>query len=198
MLLAVFLDTETSGLDPFAHDVFEIAMKIVDLQTGKRLGTFSSIISHDERTFNKADANSLRVNGFTYDLLQEGKPMQWIKEKVLRFFQTFQIKRGKAVFICQNPSFDRSFFYQIIELKLHEKLKLPYHWLDLASMFFGANAKESKLPWGLGLSKDHIATFLDLPKEKSPHRAEQGVDHLLLCYQKLIGFPANILPSQNG
>ena len=102
-MLAVFLDTETSGLDPFAHDVFEIAMKIIDLQTGKRLGTFSSIISHDESIFNKADANSLRVNGFTYDLLQEGKPMQRIKEEVLRFFSDFSNQKRQGCFYLPKP-----------------------------------------------------------------------------------------------
>ena len=77
---------------------------------------------------------------------------------------------------------------QIINLKSQEKLKLPYHWLDLASMFFGVNAIKDELPWGSGLSKDNIARYLNLPEENSPHRAEQGVDHLILCYDKLIGF----------
>ena len=38
-------------------------------------------------------------------------------------------------------------------------------------------------------SKDSIAEYYGIEKEKKPHRAQNGVDHLLLCYETIIGFP---------
>ena len=93
----------------------------------------------------------------------------------------------------QNPSFDRAFFAQIIDPDLQEKLLWPYHWLDLASMYWAkALTKEkteaNKMPWVTGLSKDKIATVYKLPAEGKPHRAMNGVDHLILCYEVIVGF----------
>ena len=47
---------------------------------------------------------------------------------------------------------------------------------------------EIGLPEELLLSKDRIAQNNSLPKEERPHRAMQGVDHLLLCYRHVVGF----------
>ena len=112
----------------------------------------------------------------------------------MKLFDKHDIKRGEAVFICQNPSFDRIFFSQLIDVDTQEKLLWPYHWLDLASMYWAeairkAKGGEEKYPWMTGCSKDKIATALELPKEVKPHRAMNGVNHLLLCYESVVGFP---------
>ena len=123
-----------------------------------------------------------------------GRPESEIAKEVLTLLTKWKIKRDSAVFICQNPSFDRVFFSQIIDSDTQELLRWPYHWLDLASMFWAITmdkAKKNKgpLPWEAGFSKDLIAAHYKLPKEASPHRAMNGVDHLLLCYQAVVGFP---------
>ena len=46
---------------------------------------------------------------------------------------------------------------------------------------------KNKYPFA-GFSKDKIAKSLNLPEEKKPHKAMRGVDHLLLCYEKTVGF----------
>ena len=48
---------------------------------------------------------------------------------------------------------------------------------------------ESPPPWQTGFSKDLIAEIYHLPKEAKPHRAMNGVSHLLLCYEAVVGFP---------
>ena len=45
-------------------------------------------------------------------------------------------------------------------------------------------------PWNTGVSKDKIAKAYFLTEEGKPHRATQGVDHLLLCYKAVVGFPS--------
>ncbi len=97
-------------------------------------------------------------------------------------------------FAGQNPSFDRTFFSQLIDSDIQESYLWPYHWLDLASMFWSksmqkATKSKKDFPWELGFSKDLIAFHFDLPKEKTPHRAMNGVDHLITCYGAVVGFP---------
>jgi DNA polymerase-3 subunit epsilon/oligoribonuclease len=107
--------------------------------------------------------------------------------------QRNKVHRKTAVFICQNPSFDRIFFSQLISPEIQEKFNWPYYWLDFASMYWAeairvGKQKEEKLPWNTGFSKDKIASEYNLPPETNPHRAMNGVDHLLLCYKHVIGF----------
>jgi DNA polymerase-3 subunit epsilon/oligoribonuclease len=42
-------------------------------------------------------------------------------------------------------------------------------------------------PEELNLSKNEIARIHNLPPEVNPHRAMNGVDHLILCYQAVLG-----------
>jgi DNA polymerase-3 subunit epsilon/oligoribonuclease len=48
---------------------------------------------------------------------------------------------------------------------------------------------KSPFPWETGFSKDLIAQQYKLPHEANPHRAMNGVEHLFLCYQAVVGFP---------
>jgi DNA polymerase-3 subunit epsilon/oligoribonuclease len=189
---AVFLDSETNGLDPYKHRIIEIAFKIVNLANGDILFEYHSIVKQPESVWDKSDPKSLQINGHTKELNEQGTEEIKIKEMILNQFNHFQIERKKAIFICQNPSFDRSFFSQIVDPCIQEERKFPYHWLDLASMFFAFKMQEgqkehSKLPWNLGLSKDEIAASYGLEKEKKPHMAMQGVEHLIQCFEKVIG-----------
>ncbi len=193
-MLGIFLDSETNGLNFRKHRVIEIAYQIIDVLTGDLKDSFDSVISISEEDWKKSDLDSLRINGFTWDKVQNGAPLATVSEQILQSFTKNKIKRGEAVYICQNPSFDRVFFSQIIDPDLQEKLLWPYHWLDLASMHWVEAMRKGalgtgKYPWQTGYSKDKIALAYDLPPEEQPHRAMNGVNHLLLCYKAVVGFP---------
>jgi oligoribonuclease len=185
---AVFLDTETNGLNPFKHRALEIAFKIVDVETGKVEETYEAVIFQTKESWALSDPDSLQVNGFTYEQVAQGKKGDVVATEITNLLQKNQIQRGKAVFICQNPSFDRTFFSQLIDPDIQEKLKWPYYWLDFASMYWAKSLHSGQRPWKTGFSKDRIASTYHLPAEEMPHRAMQGVDHLILCYQNVIGF----------
>lgn len=189
----IFLDTETNGLNPFVHRVLEIAFKIVDLCSGEVLDQYAATIRQPLEEWKRSDPSSLQVNGFTYEMVEQGIPAFQAAAEVTNLLQKNQINRGTAVFICQNPSFDRVFFSQLIDPDIQESFKWPYYWLDMASMYWAEAMREgrhipSKLPWKTGFSKDKIAATYHLPPEAHPHRAMNGVDHLLLCYRHVIGF----------
>lgn len=190
-MLGIFLDIETNGLDPFLHIPLELAFTIVNLKTGERLADYEAVLHSEENEWQGFDSNSLLVNGFTKSDLASGKAKEEIRRDIRELFLKHEIRRGRAFFICQNPSFDRPFFGKFISPYEQEKLFWPYHWFDLASMFWVlmlAKKQESE-EWGLQVSKDAIAVSLGLEKEAWPHRAMNGVNHLLACYTRLVGFP---------
>jgi oligoribonuclease len=193
-MLGIFLDTETNGLDPYVHRALEIAIKLLDLHTGEEKASFQTVISQDLAVWEKSDLDSLKVNSFTWEKTSKGKPEKITREEIISLFNQHEIKRNKAVFICQNPSFDRAFFSQIIPTETQEMLKWPYHWLDLASMYWAtcmnkAKKEKTAFPWEIGFSKDKIAANFSLPMEEKPHRAMNGVNHLIICYEAVVGFP---------
>lgn len=193
-MLGVFLDTETNGLNFQIHRILELALKIVDLQTGENKAEYQTIIAPSKQAWESSDPESLRVNGFSWEEVSSGKTPRIVSQQIIDLFHQWGIRRKKAVFICQNPSFDRVFFSQLIDSNTQEMMSWPYHWLDLASMYWALSlekAKEQKarLPWETGFSKDLIAQQYQLPQESKPHRAMNGVNHLVLCYQAVVGFP---------
>lgn len=193
-MLGIFLDTETSGLNSQVHHILELAYRIVDLQTGEIKESYQAIVSQPIEAWKKGDPESLRINGFSWEEVSQGTPPKQIAQEVISCFTKWGIRRKEAVFICQNPSFDRIFFSQLIDSDQQEVRKWPYHWLDLASMYWAismekATRSQGKFPWETGFSKDMIASHYKLPVEAKPHRAMNGVDHLLLCYKAVVGFP---------
>lgn len=192
-MLGIFLDTETNGLNPQKHRILEIAFQIVDVFTGDVKESFQSLISLTTDEWKKSDPESLKVNGFQWEETTKGSSPEAAGKKIQEIFTKNGIKRGNAVFICQNPSFDRVFFSQLIDTDFQEKLLWPYHWLDLASMYWAEAMRKGKsgrgnYPWETGYSKDKIAVTYQLPREAQPHRAMNGVKHLLLCYEHVVGF----------
>lgn len=192
-MLGIFLDTETSGLNPQKHCILEIAFKIIDLLSGEMTFSYEAIIAQSRLQWEKSDPQSLAVNHFTWEEISSGIPPEEVGGAIVTIFAQNHVKKGQAVFICQNPSFDRSFFSQLVDPDLQEALDWPYHWLDFASMYWALHIDKEPHPWQTGVSKDKISEAYDLPPEKKPHRAMNGVNHLLQCYEAVVGFPNKII-----
>ncbi|OGN64673.1 MAG: DNA polymerase III subunit epsilon [Chlamydiae bacterium RIFCSPHIGHO2_12_FULL_49_9] len=193
-MIGVFLDTETNGLNSQVHKILEIAFQVIDLSTGEVKDSYQTVVHQPLNVWERSDRESLRINGFSWEEVSKGKPADLAASEIIACFTKWDILRKKAVFICQNPSFDRIFFSQLIDSDTQEGYKWPYHWLDLASMYWAlamnqAKQKRGPLPWETGFSKDLIAASYKLPTEAKPHRAMNGVSHLVLCYEAVVGFP---------
>lgn len=198
IVLGIFLDTETNGLNPRKHKVLELAYKILNVNSGELKEAFQATLALTTDEWSKSDPASLEVNGFKWEEVSLGRKTSEVSQEIIDNFKRLDIKRGSAVFICQNPSFDRAFFSQLIDADLQESLQWPYHWLDLASMYWAESIRLGKtvperFPWNTGFSKDKIAAVHLLPSEEKPHRAMNGVKHLLLCYEAVVGFPSRSL-----
>lgn len=175
-MLGVFLDIETNGIDPFRHGPLEVALQIIDLFTGSVEDRYESIVRQPKEVWEKSDPVSLQINGFTEDQLSSGKEVDQVAMELTHLFQQNRIQQGGAVFICQNPSFDRPFFSQFINADFQKKLNWPYHWLDLASMYWAlaiqnGRKSNSPLPPFLGLQgflRIRLLTFMVYPRNPLP------------------------------
>ncbi|MCH9611556.1 MAG: hypothetical protein S4CHLAM102_00260 [Chlamydiia bacterium] len=190
-MYGIFLDTETNGLDATRHNVLEIAFRVINLSSCEHIASYNSLVCHPPEEWEKSSSQSLKVNGITFDEIQQGAPPLLVQRQIIDLFTAHNINRSTSSFICQNPSFDRQFFGKLIPSELFEAHLFPYHWLDLASMFWAKIQLENP---ELGqdnctLSKDYIAKQLKIPPEKHPHRAMQGVDSLIDCYFALFNLP---------
>lgn len=190
-MLGVFLDIETSGLDPFLHDPLELAFVIVDLLTGTEVDKYETLLQVTDEEWSRADPESCFVHGIPREKLSSlGKTKLQVKEDLKKIFIKHSINNARAFFVCQNPSFDRPFFSKILSPAEQGRMKLPYHWLDLASMYWAKKLvfEQTKQEFFLEITKNSIARALSLPEESRPHRAMNGVSHLIMCYTHLIGF----------
>ena len=187
----IFLDTETTGLNPEMHRTLEIAFKVVDSWTGKSVISYEAIVSQNEAVWAEADPLSLAFTGFAWEDILKGKTEMAVASEITYYLNKLSLRENGGVFICQNPSFDRAFFNQMINPDMQEHYGWPYHWLDLASMYWAIHLmqdREAALHFKESdLSKDEIAKHFGLEPEHSPHRAMNGVNHLMSCYEALFG-----------
>lgn len=190
-MLAIFLDIETTGLDPQVHRTIDLAFRIVDFNSYKIIESYQNVVKLKYKEWLNHDPVSLEINGYTWDIVSEGIDPNLVAEEIIEIFTKHKIIRGNSVFICQNPAFDRVFWTQLIPIPKQEELEWPYHWLDLASMYWAllleqCNKENKAFPSNMTLSKNEIAERFGIPPESSPHRAMNGVDHLMACYEAVL------------
>lgn len=190
-MLGIFLDLETTGLDPSRHSPIDLAFKVVNLDSGEVKTSFQSLIKQPKEVWNLADPMSIEINGYSFEEVSVGEDPKVLAEEIVSLMNELGVVRRKAVFICQNPAFDRAFFTQIISVYRQEELNWPYHWLDLASMYWTRlydhfESERIQVPDLINLSKNAIAAYYGIATEGKPHRAINGVNHLIECYRTVL------------
>lgn len=189
----IFIDIETTGLDPTRHRTLEVACQLIDLTNGQQRGAYHRVVKQPIEVWERSDRVSLSVNGFQWEDLAVGLEESEVADEIIALFKQLQVARGKAFFIAQNPTFDRAYFSQLVPVYRQEQLNFPYHWLDFASMYWALRVQQLRANPALlqdetSLSKDTIAKEYGLPPEPQPHRAMNGVEHLVQCYSRVVGW----------
>ena len=193
MKIAIVLDTETTGLDPAKTHVVEIALKIVDTVRGTLLAEYENVVALSAEEWSKAEPKALEVNGFTKEEVSaRGVSRQTIAADICGLFSTLKLTGRTAFFLCQNPTFDKAFFFQLCPQDVQAGLRFPYCWLGLEAMNWALEARAvsrgERAPYDIPMSKDGIASSHGIAPEMKPHRAMNGVNHLLAIYTGIVGF----------
>jgi len=163
----IILDLETTGLDPFKHEILEIGA--VNVATGE---TFECKV-HPLR-IKEADPKALEINGYNKAEWEEA----FLLPNALKLLNEF-VGISQPYFMAYNASFDLSFLE-----KAYQDCALPwpfhYHKLDLLTMAWDILEK------GLSLSLKNVASVLGIPPEPAVHRALAGALCAYQVYKKLI------------
>lgn len=140
----VFVDTETTGLDPTRHTIWEVAI----LADGNE---FFWILPVSSQALISADPRALAVGGYSkralagaYDL-QESE-IKTIRQNVAR--QVSKLTAGRHL-VGANPAFDAAFLTGLLQ-EADLQPEWHYHLLDIEPLMLGVLAErgvEVPIPW---------------------------------------------------
>lgn len=139
-----FVDLETTGLDPFRHEIIEIGIVLAEQREdifGKKSLEFLSEheIQLKPAHIETADLKALEVSKYDKRSWEKAVPQ---KEGLT---QAATLLEG-VVFIAQNVAFDWAFLQKAgNEYGVDFEKQVHYHKLDLASMVFGKLYHDPKL-----------------------------------------------------
>lgn len=181
----VFLDTETTGLDPHHHEIIEICMV-------KHSHEIASTIECPERVSqvyemimpewpDRLDPKAAEVNGFTV-AEWEGKGAIGFHECANEIADYIE----GCTLVGFNPWFDIRFIMSELSRVGHKAPHFNYHALDLCSMAYPLKAM------GLieGVSAKRICEFFEIDYSAA-HRACNDVELSIECYRRLLGYIYN-------
>ena len=176
----LFVDLETTGLNPGAHDVVEITAYLTDLHGWHVYRKVSTLVCGD---LTRADPAAMAVNGITAEDLV-GAPRG--EEVGRQLADILQDDRYEVVaWAGQNVgAFDLPFLRAMAPSALgtHNRY-VPYHAIDNASLAWPLFLK-GEVP---NLKLETLCTYFGVPNAGA-HRTEADVKRAVAVYRHLMGW----------
>ena len=168
----VFVDTETSGLDPILNEILEIAIiKSTPMATHDEI----MVVKIKPRRIHTAHPKALEVNGYNEAEWADAVDITVAAPAIMDFLRD-------SVFVAHNAKFDVGF----VEAFLKEagiKERIDYHTICTCSLAYAI-----LVPRGLeSLSLTPVCNFLGIPAEPTMHRALAGATACKAIYDKMTG-----------
>lgn len=127
----IFLDTETTGIDPEKNEIIQVAAVLVDLDTRK----IESAINYYIEATGELDAAASVVNGYYVGKWTEEERHPLKPEIVAPMLKQFLSIRNSAI-VAHNSSFDRAFCASLLSKHGISRRDQPKYWFDTATMAF--------------------------------------------------------------
>lgn len=160
----VYLDTETTGLDPLVHEVVEVAWAV-------NHGPISVLLL--PHTLANADERALELNGYWKRGLDESLGATWHRESRRSLISTLV----GATLVGSNPAFDSAFLRRALGFA-----PWNHRLLDLGA--YAAAVYGWDIPRGMAhVRAALVADGFDIPKPD--HSAVRDVETLRACHLAL-------------
>lgn len=174
----VICDTETTGLDPKANDVIEVAL--IRIEDGVEAVSFSSLLWPGYAWFERADPKAMQVNGI------DPRDVDQAPWTAHRLDELEAILEG-ATFVAHNADFDADF---VAETFRKHRRKPP--WELRRKVCTRQLVRQHLFPHGAtSTSMDKVRAFLharEVPGWEvggDTHRAERDAEDCLRLFQML-------------
>jgi len=175
-IVRIYLDTETTGLDPSVHEVIEVAVVREEVPypyTGPGEVTLKWSKKVAPQHIETASPEALKVNGYTPDAWAGALPFSDIAEELV-----WHLKGG--VIIGHNPKFDTGFV--TAELKrAGVEPKISHRTIDTTTVAFMAWGLDGKLKLSLDSLRDHLG----LSREGAHTALQDALDCREVFYRAL-------------
>ena len=174
----MYIDLETTGLDPNKHSIIQLAAVY-------RNNWFHKKCPHDPNL--EIDDNALKINGYRPDA--ERKGWSWVlnQTEMLKKFMFWlnELRSNDDVILCGcNVGFDYNFLNASIERYKIDADILRFRVLDVHQIAYFFNIiKNKKQMSAYSLYKD-----MGIEEERIPHTAISGVEKAINIFNKLANF----------
>jgi len=179
----IYIDTETSGLDPSKNALLQIA-GIIEIN-----GIEKEYFNYYVRPIKGKIINqkALECNNLTFNQIESFEDPSLIYSRVLAIFDKYIAKfdkNDKFIMVGQNPWFDKTFIDQFFKDQGNQYLHayIDYHLIDLVgiSMFMKSVGKISCE----NLKLETICKSLEIPLKA--HDAMEDCRAVKLCLEKFM------------
>lgn len=145
MIRRVWIDIETTGLNPDVHQTIEIAVIITEGLLGEEIARYRGLVRHNANTVWSEWAMSKHMESGLMDSAEiEGKTAQQVDEEICHFLE-FNGLGNQRITICgQSVHFDQSFIK--IDFPMLSK-KLSHRTVDVRSFMELAQEIDPTVIW---------------------------------------------------
>jgi DNA polymerase III subunit epsilon len=164
----LLIDLETTGLDPQKHEIIQLAAVLLDKKTLKEKNYYSSFIK--PRHWRKADPESLKVNGITFDQVKNAPSLQSVLKEFHKLFPP------KDVIFSYYVGVTDVVFMKAAYKKIGKDFPFDYHTFNIWGLFYPYLAVKNKLNSKKDFSGFGLGHLVKIFKIQAPEKMHDALN----------------------